>query len=369
MPVTRLETQKQIEDAKQYFELPFIDPESNKLTLRRLFKKKVNHIPKTDDFWVNLNRKTFLLLTRHVSLPRENNEDILYAEMLEHASMDEDETIHFELQGLQSVCHKKLCLVLLKKFQVKKPKGIPNMTINIENISIPHNPLGKGHIFPPVKIKVESLTNVIKFSLSGESSMIFLLYHLDKIIQSFLLEIPVNIENLYTFPSQSSTSEVLDQTKVSEQDISTSEIIDQIKGPEQDMFENMNFRNEEHETDDGCISPIIVSTRAKLLKSGPIPTGISTSNIEMSEDNDESEDEPKECPAADVKEENSCASCEQFSVAAAQKCSNTTKMGFCKCCHLLTIKSIFLIFLCFLFHYVSNQNRNMSEKLKFKNIS
>ena len=155
MPITRSATQKQIEEAKLFFDLPFIDSESDKSTLNRLFKKKVNSSDRTDDFWQNLNKKAFLLLTEYVTLARENNGDILYAEMMEQAKMDDDYTIHVELQGLQSVCHKKLCQVLVKRFKLKMPKKIPNMSINIENISIPYNTAGKGQVYPPVQIKSE----------------------------------------------------------------------------------------------------------------------------------------------------------------------------------------------------------------------
>ena len=62
------------------------------------------------------------------------------------------------------------------------------------------------------------------------------------------------------------------------------------------------------------------------------------------------------------------ATYEQFSVAAAQKCSNTTKMGFCKCRHLLTIKSIFLIFFMLLVWLCKRPNLKYERKLKFLKI-
>ena len=53
-----------------------------------------------------------------------------------------------------------------------------------------------------------------------------------------------------------------------------------------------------------------------------------------------------------------------FYVAAAQKCSNTTKMGFCKCRHLLTIKSIFLILFMLLVWLCKRPNLKYELKLK-----
>ena len=59
---------------------------------------------------------------------------------------------------------------------------------------------------------------------------------------------------------------------------------------------------------------------------------------------------------------------EQFSVAADFNCSNTTKMGFCKCRHLLTVKSIFLIFFMHLNWFGKHLNLKYERKLKFFKI-
>ena len=59
---------------------------------------------------------------------------------------------------------------------------------------------------------------------------------------------------------------------------------------------------------------------------------------------------------------------EQFSVAVDFNCSNTTKMGFCKCRHLLTVKSIFLIFFMYLNWFGKHLNLKYERKLKFLKI-
>ena len=59
---------------------------------------------------------------------------------------------------------------------------------------------------------------------------------------------------------------------------------------------------------------------------------------------------------------------EQFSVAADFNCSNTTKMGFCKCRHLLTVKSIFLIFFMHLNWLGRHLNLKYERKLKIFKI-
>ena len=295
MPITRSATQKQIEEAKQFFGLPFIDSELDKSTLNRFFKKKVNSSDRSDNFWQNLNKKAFLLLTEYVSLAREKNEDILYAEMMEQAKIDDDDTIHVELQGLQSVCHKKLCQVLVRKFKLKMPKKIPNMSINIENISIPYNTAGKGQVYPPVQIKSESLATSIKLSITGQSSLIFLIFHLEKILESFLLEIPVKIEDLYTFPSQSSTSEQADDQKTQLHGLLESDNEVEIEDKKCEAENAGMGTNEQKDEEEDCIkSPIIESTRAKLARKAALkvkePCNNSESNKNMYEDMNEDND-------------------------------------------------------------------------------
>ena len=52
----------------------------------------------------------------------------------------------------------------------------------------------------------------------------------------------------------------------------------------------------------------------------------------------------------------------------SQKCSNTTKLGFCKCRHYLTIKSIFLIFFVRLIWLCTHPNLKYERKLKIFKI-
>ena len=313
-PVTRSATQKKIEEAKQFFGLPFIDSESDKSTLSRMFKKKVNSSDKTDDFWHNLNKKALLLLTDYVSLPREKNEDILFAEMVEQAKIDDDNTIHVELEGLQAVCHKKLCQVLMKKFQVKMQKWIPDMSINIGNISIPYNKLGKGHVYPPVQIKIKSLATSIKLSITGKSSMIFLIFHLEKILQNFLLEIPVKFEELYTFPSQSSTSERADDPKQHMQGLLEDDNGVETDDKESEM-ENVGMEADEQEEEDGHVSPIIVSIRAKLARKAPLEKKEQSKNSNFDRNSQVARDDiEKDKKAADA-EENNCSTCVLVNIA------------------------------------------------------
>ena len=342
MPITRSTIQKQIEEAKQFFGLPLIDSESDKSTLNRLFKKKVNSSQRTDDFWTNLNKKAFLLLTEYVALAREKNEEILYAEMMEQAKIDDDSTIHVELQGLQSVCHKKLCQVLLKKFQLKTPKKAPDMNISIENISIPYNTRGKGQVFPPVHIQIKSRATSIILSVSGQSSMIFLIFHLEKILQNFLLEIPVKIEELYSFPSQSSTSEQATDPKKQLKDLHESDDgfdlddkksemenvemeTTQLDDEEEDdlsssicsKMENIEMETgqpDDEEKDDSP-SPIIVSTRAKLVRKATIKENESSSNSESNDHMNVAQDDMEEDITARINEENSCSACVLVSIA------------------------------------------------------
>ena len=83
-------------------------------------------------------------------------------------------------------------------------RNLPDIEMNIENIPIPYNPLGKGLVVPPLRIAVQSSANSIKLLLEGESSMIFILYHLKNILHTFLAQLPTKLGECDTFPSQSS---------------------------------------------------------------------------------------------------------------------------------------------------------------------
>ena len=48
--------------------------------------------------------------------------------------------------------------------------------------------------------------------------MIFLIYYLDKILNNFLLQVPVRIEDIYIFPSQSSCTDKQDDSILDNQD-------------------------------------------------------------------------------------------------------------------------------------------------------
>ena len=238
MPVTRADLQKSIEAAK--YDLG-IDASSSvdKVTLNRVFKRKVNLEATSDgSVWAILHRSTFLLLTECVQLPKEKTEDFLYAEMIEQARLEDgSNTLHLELHGLESVCHARLCNVLLKRFpQPAKPRNIPNISIKVENISIPYNPNGRGLVVPPICIRVQSLSNSIKLSIDGESGMIFVLYHLQRILHTFLGDLPVRIEDCYTFPSQSScaSADAKNEDMMNEDVMSSQAILDGQKSPEQE---------------------------------------------------------------------------------------------------------------------------------------
>ena len=206
--------------------------------------------------WADLNKDTFLLLKESVYLPKDKNEDWLFSEMIEQSTLDEEGyKIQLELQGLKLVCHARLCNVLLKRFPQKtKMRNIPDIDMKIENIPIPYNPIGKGLVVPPLRIIVKSLANSIQLSLTGESSLIFVLYHLQKIIQSFLTQLPINIDECYTFPSQSSNaSDYKNNEKLDDADKNTQEDVDVTS----DQISPSSLLS-------GQSSPIIWTQRSKL---------------------------------------------------------------------------------------------------------
>ena len=210
MPVTRSDLQKSIEEAKIFLGFTDTDSAENKLLLNRNFKRKVNDGPNSRESWLKMSHSALLLLKECVTLPRGRTEDVLFCEMIEQASFEETNcTIHLILTGLKSICHARLCKVLLKRFpQISKPKKMLDLQLQVNNMSIPHNPKGKGLVVPPIHINVNSLPTSFKLSVVGESGMIFVLFHLEKILSTFLKELPVTIEQCYTFPIRSPASSV-----------------------------------------------------------------------------------------------------------------------------------------------------------------
>ena len=210
MPVTRSDLQKSIEVAKNNFgiEIELTDPLIDQPTLNRVYKRRINQGRNSGLSWVDINKEAYLLLKHSVYLQKDKNEDWLFSDMIDQSTLDvEGNILKLELQGLKSVCHARLCNVLLKRFlQKSKTKNVPDIDIKIENIPIPYNPLGKGLVVPPLRIVVKSFATSIQLSLMGNSSMVFVLYHLKKILQIFLMQLPLQIDECYSFPSQSSNS-------------------------------------------------------------------------------------------------------------------------------------------------------------------
>ena len=115
MPVTRSDLQKSIEEAKIFLGFTDTDSAENKLLLNRNFKRKVNDGPNSRESWLKMSHSALLLLKECVTLPRGRTEDVLFCEMIEQASFEETSgTMHLILTGLKSICHARLCKVLLK---------------------------------------------------------------------------------------------------------------------------------------------------------------------------------------------------------------------------------------------------------------
>ena len=169
MPVTRSDLYKSIEAAKLSLGFTETDSVVNKLLLNRNVKRVVNDGLNLQGSWLKLSQSVLLLLKECVTLPREKTEDFLFYEMIEQSSIDEaNGTIQLILTGLKSICHSRLCKVLLKRFpQITKPKKIIDLQLQVNNINIPHNPKGKGLVVPPIHIIVNSLPTSFQLSVVG----------------------------------------------------------------------------------------------------------------------------------------------------------------------------------------------------------
>ena len=122
MPVTRSDLQKSIEVAKNNFgiEIELTDPLIDQLTLNRVYKRRINQGRNSGLSWLDINKEAYLLLKHTVYLQKDKNEDLLFSDMIDQSTLDEEGNIlKLELQGLKSVCHARLCNVLLKRFSQK----------------------------------------------------------------------------------------------------------------------------------------------------------------------------------------------------------------------------------------------------------
>ena len=126
--------------------------------------------------------------------------DEVFNDMLEGATYSkETETAELLMRGFKPISHKGMFSILKKKFG--KNEGarfeLNDCEIVLEYLTLPNDRTGLPHKFPPLKIKLSSTINHLKFEIGGESSCLFVLFYLKSILQSFLKQLPEEVEKCY----------------------------------------------------------------------------------------------------------------------------------------------------------------------------
>jgi len=156
------------------------------------------------EIWPEINKNAFVVIKK-LLLPRDNVVQMMYADVIEQATLVGTKKISIDFQGLQSSCHSKFFKAMSHKLQTKLAKqsgGEHVMEIN--KIHIPYNPKGKLLRTPDLQIVAKSCPSSVQLTLNGNGCMIFLLFHLQKVFESFTERLTIKITDCYTFPSQSS---------------------------------------------------------------------------------------------------------------------------------------------------------------------
>ena len=187
MPVTRRGLIKQLDEALAFLNYEG-DLESLDLSsLCLLYKRNANKTMHTPEIWPDINKNAFVVI-KELLLPRDNVVQMMYADVIEQAK------ISIDFQGLQSSCHSKFFKAMSHKLQTKLAKqsgGEHVMEIN--KIHIPYNPKGKLLRTPDLQIVAKSCPSSVQLTLDGNGCMIFLLFHLQKVFESFTERLTIKI--------------------------------------------------------------------------------------------------------------------------------------------------------------------------------
>ena len=131
--------------------------------------------------------------------------DRVFLKVIESASsLNNGSGIKFAISGFKSVTHPSLLKIIEKKFMEKnKRRNFIVFELLVKSMKVPYL---KKHSFPPLKIKTSSTRSKLSFTLSGESSMIFVLFYLRNILETFMKNLAVPLRDCYLSADSSSSS-------------------------------------------------------------------------------------------------------------------------------------------------------------------
>ena len=176
----------------------------------REFKRKVNQLVSTEHIYCyEINKHSISLLKEYVVLPDDGIIDQLFADMVMKTDVIDDSHDSRKLLtvlGLLPASHGQFFKSILQKFPNKTTllESVNEIVIEVDQICIPYNPQGKTVANPDVSIRAKSKSDSIILSLTGEGSMLFILFYLRKILKLFADQLPPKLYECYLTPSQPS---------------------------------------------------------------------------------------------------------------------------------------------------------------------
>jgi hypothetical protein len=227
--------------------------------------------------------------------------DEIYNDMIEGSNLSADnQKVELFLRGFKPISHKGIFAILKKKYG--KNEGcsfeLTDCEIVLTHVTLPNDRSGLPHKFPPLKIKIHSTINHVKFDLCGESAVLFVLFYLKTILQSFLKQLPEQIEQCYTSPTDGKENPVASEDEssgshsvesplaksCSESEKSPSPIFHNRKRPDFNIIESVNEVEKspsprEKRTTEPSLSPALSRSTPPLLSTppGPVPSPTPTS--------------------------------------------------------------------------------------------
>ena len=116
----------------------------------------------------------------------------------------DENCLEFSVSGFKSLTHKNLLKTLENKFSKKnKDPNYINFELIIPNMTIPYV---KRKIFPSLRIRATSSISRVQFKVFGESGFIFILFYLRKVLEVFMKNLPVPLNECYESVETSVTS-------------------------------------------------------------------------------------------------------------------------------------------------------------------
>ena len=126
--------------------------------------------------------------------------DEIFNDMIEGSTFSsEEQKLGLLMKGFKPISHKGIFHILKKRYG--KTEGSEFETneclVVMTHVTLPNDRSGLPHKFPPLKMKILSTVNHLQFEIFGESSVLFALFCLKTILQSYLKQLPEKIEHCY----------------------------------------------------------------------------------------------------------------------------------------------------------------------------